>query len=68
MIHERPFRRPLLRSSAHPVSMHPDVSALLAVQNDDTLTYENLLTTMADALAALADAAVGRRRSGRTAS
>lgn len=42
--------------------------AFLAVQNDDTLTYENLLTTMADALAALADAAVGRRRSGRTAS
>ena len=36
--------------------------AFLAVQNDGDLDYEELLVTMADALAALADAAVARAR------
>jgi AcrR family transcriptional regulator len=34
----------------------------LAVQNDSALDYETMLVTMAEALAALADAAVGRHR------
>jgi AcrR family transcriptional regulator len=37
--------------------------SFLAVQNDQRLDYEALLTTMADALTALADAFVARRRS-----
>jgi hypothetical protein len=44
--------------------------AFLAVQNDGSLDYEELLTTMADALAALADVVAARMgsRSSRSAS